>query len=68
VIITRHGVSEQFFKGRAKHGGLKLVFFGWTKEHVFRKEKEWLRENMEWLNQMQESRPKLRVIEGGKSA
>jgi hypothetical protein len=68
MLITQHGVKEKFYKGRTKHGGQKLVFFGWTKEHVFRKEKEWLRENMDRLNQLQVSRPKLRVIAGGKTA
>lgn len=68
MVITTHGKKDKFFKGRTKHGGLKLVFFGWTKEHVFRKEQEWLRDNMEELNQMQEARPALRLIEGGRLA
>lgn len=59
-LNTRTG--EPFFRGTTKHGGQKLVFYGWSRGHVMRKEKEWLEANAEKLNQLQHGRPALRLV------
>jgi hypothetical protein len=59
-IHTRNG--HPFYKGSTEHGGQKLVFFGWSRGHVIRKENEWLAANADRLNQKQHGRPALRLV------
>ena len=66
MIITSHGTKDPLFKGVAKHNGMKLVFFGWSVQHVQLKEQEWLIQNMPIANVWVTERPQLRVINGGK--
>ena len=72
--ITRHGNKvDPFYKGVAKHvvrelrngedvfETRRLVFFGWSPEHVTRKELEWLGKN----SSVGKARPALRLVKGG---
>ncbi len=66
MIITKHGTKKTFYKGLAKHAGIKLAFFGHSKEQVQASEKQWLREHMPELTAREMARPALRVVKGGR--
>lgn len=66
MIVTMHGKKDPLFKGVAKHNGIKLVFFGWSPEHVKLKESEWLAQNMPVNEKRERQRPQLKLVAGGK--
>ena len=62
MIITSHGKKDLLFKGAAKHNGIKLVFFGWSPEHVQGKEQEWLLKHMPLSQPRERKRPTLKLV------
>lgn len=68
MIITKHGKQDQFFKCTAKVRGTKVVFFGWSEQHVRRKLSEWLLANapLSKPRVVERKAPELRLIAGGK--
>jgi hypothetical protein len=65
MIITQHGNKDILFKGVSaftNERGKPLVFFGYRKQQVIKKEDAWIEANMERLNQAEVARPERKPL------